>query len=295
MKTYAIVNGAAGGGKCQQQATKALDDLGLDLEVAWTTGPGHASRLAADAWRAGHRSFISVGGDGTTYEILNGLFPLALASDDVPKLGCLPLGTGNSFLRDFGITDAAAAAAAIKAQRGRRCDLVRARHADGEIFYINLLSVGFTAGVGALTNDRFKRFGDAGYAVAVVMQVATLEHPVFPMRVDGGDWDRRECAFLSFSNSQFTGGAMRMAPKADPTDGELDIIRVGPVRRRTLLRAFPKIYRGTHVDMDVNEQSKAKNIAFGLTEPVDVMVDGEIRKLQLTELQVLPGVVEVWA
>ena len=62
--------------------------------------PGEATELARDAYAQGFRNFLAVGGDGTSYEIVNGLFPKREA-DGRPTLGFLPLGTGNSFLRDF--------------------------------------------------------------------------------------------------------------------------------------------------------------------------------------------------
>src|SRR5271156_2134097 len=99
----AIVNPAAGGGRCGRLAPeilKRLRDSGIEMEVARTTRAGEASELARRAYAQGVRNFLAVGGDGTSYEIVNGLFPEALTRER-PALGFLPLGTGNSFLRDF--------------------------------------------------------------------------------------------------------------------------------------------------------------------------------------------------
>ena len=73
----------------------------MAIDVVETRGPGDASDIARREWAGGRRSFIGCGGDGTTFEILNGLFPAAARSDEKPVIGFLPLGTGNSFLRDF--------------------------------------------------------------------------------------------------------------------------------------------------------------------------------------------------
>ena len=103
-KAYlAIVNPAAGGGRSRKLLGPALERLrsgGVAIELAETKGGGDATRIAREAYRSGQRRFIAVGGDGTSYEIVNGLFPEAL-DDERPTLGFLPLGTGNSFLRDF--------------------------------------------------------------------------------------------------------------------------------------------------------------------------------------------------
>src|SRR6185369_10414924 len=131
---------------------------GLVHEVRETRAPGDASVLARAAARAGATRIVAVGGDGTTHEVLNGLF-----DDDVqrPSLAMLPLGTGNSFLRDFAITDADAAVAALRRGHTRKVDVVRAEHAGGVLRYLNIFSLGFTADVCTMTNARFKPLGQA--------------------------------------------------------------------------------------------------------------------------------------
>ncbi len=100
---FAIVNPAAGGGRCGNLAAAALERVraaGMELEVAATTRAGEATALAREAYARGVRNFLAVGGDGTAFEIVNGLFPEA-QTEGRAALGFLPLGTGNSFLRDF--------------------------------------------------------------------------------------------------------------------------------------------------------------------------------------------------
>ena len=74
----AIVNPAAGGGRCRKLVSEALDRLragGTKLDEVETTGPGQGTQLARDGYARGYRRFIAVGGDGTSYEIVNGVFP----------------------------------------------------------------------------------------------------------------------------------------------------------------------------------------------------------------------------
>ncbi len=296
----AIVNGAAGGGRCRERAAEALASLaarGVPIDPPrFTEAAGHATVLAREAWAKGRRRFLGVGGDGTSYELVNGLFPLASDAGEVPTLASLPLGTGNSFLRDFGIRDAAAAMIAIAAGRPRKVDVIRVHHADGVLHYLNLLGLGFTATAGDLTNRRFKRFGAAGYVAAVLTTVVNLEHPLDVIRIDGDPYpDARPAAFLSFSNSQDTGGAMRMAPDADPSDGFVDLIRCGAIGRADLVATFPKIFRGTHVEHRLVETRRARRVDFLEPREQPCMIDGEIVPLSLRSLEVLPGVLEVMA
>ncbi len=293
-----ILNPAAGGGRCGRRARMALADLrqvGFRLEVHETEGPGHATALARQARERGLDRFLAVGGDGTAFEVLNGLFPRTGADDGPAVLATLPLGTGNSFLRDFGIDDSESAMRALIRGTTRTCDVARAEHEDGTVHFINLMSLAFSARAGALTNSRFKPLGAFGYILAVLSCVAGLEFPVIPIRLDGGRTDRRPCALLSFSNSRYTGGTMMMAPRADPTDGEIDVIRVGRMGRLRFTATFPQIFKGTHVDSPDVEQARARRIDFVDAERQDVMVDGEILNLALRSIEVLPGALEVVA
>jgi len=297
---FTILNPAAGGGRARKEfgdARERLERAGIDLDVHETEGPGHARELAKAARENGVTRFLSVGGDGTSFEVVDGLFAAdpAKTNGEVPTLGLLPLGTGNSFLRDFDIDTTDLAIEALARGREHACDVIRAEHADGILHYINLLSIGFTADAGGLTNRRFKGLGPAGYVLATVVCTARLKHPVFPMRLDGGDLDERPAVLLSFSNSKFTGGTMMMAPSADVSDGELDVIRVGEMGRVKLLKTFPQIFKGKHVSAPDVEETRAKRVELSGLGELECMVDGEVIPLALEALEVVPGALKVIA
>jgi len=296
----AVVNRAAGGGACGKLVGPALERLrsaGIPLEVAETRYPGHGSELVRTAYRAGQRQFLAVGGDGTAYEIVNGLFPSAESSAQAgerPKLAFLPLGTGNSFLRDFTERGADESARALLEGRSRPCDVLRMRHANGVLHYINLLSMGFTADVAALTNRHFKSLGEFGYLLGVLVCLLRLRRQAFPLRVDEDkEWDRRRCLFLTFSNSKFTGGTMMIAPQADTSDGLIEFVRWGPIGRLGLMANLHRLYDGSHVAHPQAERRAARRIEFDLAGPVDVMVDGEVLTLECRLLDVLPAAMDV--
>jgi diacylglycerol kinase (ATP) len=294
---FAIVNPAAGGGRSAKLAGPALARLregGVHVDVIASTGPGHAVQLAREAFDQGYRRFIAVGGDGTAHEILNGVFSAGAAQRRI-ALGFLPLGTGNSFLRDFSNGGAEVSLQAILAGRKRPVDLIRLTHASGQIHSFNLLSVGFTADVGALTNRHFKPLGHFGYLLGVFVRVAQLRRRAFALRCDDDkEWDERRCLFLAFNNSKYTGGTMMIAPHADPTDGLIEFVRWGPIGRLGLVRMLPKLYDGTHMDHPLASRRAVRHVEFNVPVPVDVMIDGEIVALQCRSLDVMPAAVDIY-
>ena len=316
----AIINPAAGGGRCGERVGEALDRLrsaGIALETMETSAAGQATQMARDAYGRGYRKFLAVGGDGTSYEIVNGLFPDSLVTassvgapeDAIAMLGFLPLGTGNSFLRDFedlasGKSGLEHAMQALEARRSRPCDVLRLTHKQGTIYYTNLLSVGFTADVAALRHRRFQGLGQFGYLLSVFLCLARLNRRPFPVRFDGQqedgkqengqpEFDSRRCLFLTFNNSKFTGGTMMIAPDASTDDGLIEYVRWGPIGRLGLIRNLATLYDGSHTRHPLAERHAVQRVEFQLDGPVDVMVDGEVLTLECRTIDVLPSALRV--
>jgi diacylglycerol kinase (ATP) len=295
-KFLAIVNPAAGGGKSGHLAAGMLEKVrhtGISVTVVLTTHAGEATDLARRAYSEGTRNFLAVGGDGTSFEIINGLFPEA-ETQGRPTLGLLPLGTGNSFLKDFTKLGVEHTLEALKNNSRRPCDLIRLRHAQGELYFLNLLTLGFPADVAETTNRRFKRWGEIGYILGVFTRLVQLKHLAFPHRLaEKKELDKNPALFLSFNNSKFTGGHMMIAPNADPTDGQIEYVRWGPIGRLGLIWTFPRLFTGTHIHHRKAFRAATKRIDFELVGPVNVMVDGESMRLECQSLEILPAALDV--
>jgi diacylglycerol kinase (ATP) len=293
---FAIVNPAAGGGRCGTLAPAALERVrqaGIDLKIVQTSRGGEATAMARAAYARGYRNFLAVGGDGTSYEIVNGLFPEA-TTQGRPALGFLPLGTGNSFLRDFTSRGVEHTIEALRQNSRRSCDVILLRHTTGEIYFINMLNLGFAADAGEVANRRFKRWGATSYIFGVLATLARLEHLAFPHRLPGADdWDRRPCLFLALGNSKFTGGKMMMAPNADPADGKIEYVRWSPVGRLRLLWNFPRLFTGTHITHPLASRAAVERVDLDLGGPVNVIVDGEVLYLDCRSVEVLPAALDV--
>jgi YegS/Rv2252/BmrU family lipid kinase len=294
----AIVNPAAGGGRSRKLLAPALERLrqgGVALDVVETRAAGDATRIAREAYGRGVRKFIGIGGDGTSYEIVNGLYPEAIGGGR-PTLAFLPLGTGNSFLRDFSDRGVDHALESLIAGHSQPSDVLRLRYRDGVIYSINLLSMGFAADVATMRLRRFSGWGELGYVISIFLTLARFHRRPFPVRVEGqAKFDRRPCLFLSFNNSKYTGGTMMIAPHAEINSGLIEYVRWGPIGRAGLIRNLPGLYDGTHIAHPMAERKAVPRVEFDLDAPVDVMVDGEVLTLKCEMLDVLPSALNVVA
>ena len=241
--------------------------------------------------RTGYRNFIAVGGDGTGFEIVNGLFPAA-ASEGAPRSGFFRSEPAIPFFATSPIAERTIAIEAILARRRRPCDVIRLNHAGGSLFYINTLNMGFAADVATLTNRHLKRLGELGYLVGVLVSLARLRRRPFPLRADGERDDRR-CLFLAFSNSKYTGGKMMIAPHASIDSGAIEYVHWGPIGRFGLVRNLATLFDGSHIRHPLASRRTATRIEFDLETPVDVVVDGEVLTLEVESLEVLPGALDV--
>jgi YegS/Rv2252/BmrU family lipid kinase len=276
MKLLLVANPSAGhgrGGRLLTEIGNICLDLGLDVDTRLTERPGHATEIieAEDLERYG--GVVATGGDGTVFEAVNGLFRNP-AGPAVP-FGVLPVGTGNSFSRDLGLERGQAREALEFAAGGatRKVDVGRCRTGNRDLYYLNILGLGFVSDVTA-TAARLKVLGNASYTIGVVYRTAFLGTSRLELELDGKAIER-EATFLEISNSRYTADFL-MAPEAEIDDGLLDITLLGRISRRRLLRLFPTVFRGEHIRYPEVETFTARNIKIVSEQPKILSPDGEL-------------------
>ncbi|MBD3288415.1 YegS/Rv2252/BmrU family lipid kinase [candidate division KSB1 bacterium] len=287
MKLLLVTNPAAGKGrglKVSEQAAQFLKSHDIETQMLISNYAGHIADLMRDVYVDNYNGIVAVGGDGTLFEIINGL--LKTHSELSVPLGQIPVGTGNSFIRDLGILTLQDAYDKILAQKTRPVDVGYFTYDDGEYYFINLLGFGFVANV-AHRARKYKMFGDFSYIFGVLEEVVILSFSNLEITIDGTTYHRQN-TFVEISNSTCTGGDMIMAPDAKIDDGYLDVILLRNVTRIKLLKAFPKIFKGTHVEMDEVEVFKAKHIIAKTDNPKILTPDGEVFGSTPIEVKILP-------
>ncbi|MBC9715489.1 diacylglycerol kinase [Streptomyces sp. TRM66268-LWL] len=288
-----FVNPTAGRGRgahAAQPAARAFRDAGFSVRTVVGEDAEDALRRAREAVRGGTGALVAVGGDGMINLALQ-----AIAGTDTP-LGIVAVGTGNDFARTLGlpIRDPEAsgrlAARALKGATSRAVDLGRI----GDRLFGTVLACGFDSRV----NDRGNRMrlpgGRFKYDLAMLAELAAFKPFPFRIRLDDGPVQEVDATLIAVGNGSSYGGGMRICPGAAVDDGLFDVTVVGDCSRATLLRVFPRVYKGTHVDhpkVTVHRTAKITVEAAGITG----YADGEpLGPLPLTA-ECVPGAVRVLA
>lgn len=294
MKTLLIVNPVAGHGrgrKCFKRLEPRLRGAIPELTVRISEFPGHAVELGRWAAQEGFERLLCLGGDGTPFEVINGLYASGQLSPQ-PEIGLIPAGTGNSFVRDFDVWTADLALDRILSGRRRRVDLIEFSYISGnesvKRYALNILGVGLIADILQLTNERLKFLGAAGYSLAVLIRLVRGMDNRIELAADGRAWTVENSA-LVVSNSKFTGGTMKIAPGADVLDGRADLVLFNGVNRREIISIFKAVFSGRHVSHPKVEILQAVELSVSGTPPLRVMADGELLGMTPLRLKVLPG------
>lgn len=287
--------GRADGGVLDRLVT-ALRAEGVHPDLLLTAAPGHATVLARRAAEEGRGYVIAVGGDGTVHEVVNGLVDATTGTvrGEDPILGVVPGGSGCDLVRTFGLDRSPEVLARhLATEATTRIDLGRVRYLDaaGEEqvrLFANVAEVGYGGSVSRLANRLPRRVGPARYPLAIVGSVAWFRRVETSVEVDGGTVREPVCNVV-VANGQFYGGGLKVAPRALPGDGSLNVQSWGghPI---DVIRAQPQLRTGAHLAREDVREWSSRRVTVTTTRPVHVEADGEFLGTTPARFDVLPQV-----
>ena len=269
-----LTNPLAGHGNAPHAAEGAVarfQELGIDVVGIVGHDAAHALDLARRAVDAGTDAFAVVGGDGVIRLALQ-----ALAHSGIP-LGIIPAGTGNDHAREYAIPtdDPVAAVDVIAAGHTETVDLGRIRGADGSDTWFGTVAA---TGFDSLVSDRVNRMrwphGRMRYNLAIIAEISQLRPLPFRLVFDGEREMVADLTLAAFGNTRSYGGGMRICPTADHSDGLLDVTMVRSGSRTKLIRLFPTVFKGTHVELDEVITARARTITVD-SAGINAYADGD--------------------
>lgn len=247
--------------------------------------PGSGANLAREAALAGADLVVAAGGDGTIGEVANGLVGTSAT------LGVLPLGTGNDFARTIGIgTDLNLAARTLGQGQAQTIDLGKL---DRGGYFINVAGCGFDAEVATRVNHGFRYLRGTTAYVAAVLQTLRSFRPTRVTIEHDGEVCEELVMLCAIANARTYGGGMRIAPHAELDDGLFDVVLVGDVSRSEFLRAFPRVFKGTHLSHPKVQHFRCSSIRVSSNKGLAVLADGEEVGSTPASFQVVPNAVKV--
>lgn len=295
-----IVNPNADLGRAWMEARNLrpiVEEFG-GADWAGTVYPTHATELALQAAEQGHEIVIAAGGDGTAHEVINGLMQVERSRR--PKLGVVPLGSGNDFSFAVGMDKRPVyALRQIFNGQPKRIDVARLHDGLGRTeYWVNALGIGFDTTV-TIRSRRFTRFhGLMVYLIAVV-QTILLNHdaPLMKVETDSENW-QEEMLMLVLCNGGREGGGFQVQPAARPDDGILHYAGVKRVSRPMMFRLVPEVMRGTHGRFKQVRMGQFQRLDLKADRPLYIHVDGEIfsgwgMDVRTLNVELLPGELEV--
>jgi YegS/Rv2252/BmrU family lipid kinase len=295
MRVLLVFNPRAAHGRAGATLTQVRELLAaraIDADIRLTEHRGHAVDIVRDVDLDAYDGVVAGGGDGTLFEVVNGYF--GNQSAHRPPLGVLPVGTGNAFARDIGLRTGALQQAIDFISNGvhRPIDAGRFTTGGDTFHYLNILGLGFVSDVGALAH-RLKLVGNLSYTIAVLLRMIALSSYRMTIEIDGKTL-QRENIFCEISNTRYTSNFL-IAPSAVIDDGLLDVILLGKASRTRLLTCFPKVFKGTHVELEEVETFTARSIRIQTDEPKVLTPDGEVLGTSPVEVECLHKAIEIFA
>ena len=291
---FVLANPEAGRGKgtaARDAAVARLHDLGLRVTERTGSSIAETRRFAAEAIAAAPDALVLVGGDGTLATVLD-----VLVGSDVP-LVLVPAGTGNDLARSLGIPFGSVESAALAANAAvhgvvRALDVGQATCPDGTARFLTVAALGFDAKVSERTNRLRWPRGRARYYLALVIELLRLRSMPFAVRVDGVESPLSHGTLIAVGNTRSYGGGMPVCPLADPHDGVLDVVHISPVGRMKLIRLFPRLLRGTHVQLPQVTTLRATEVEVAAPGLV-VYADGERVGSDSVRIRTIPGALRI--
>jgi diacylglycerol kinase (ATP) len=293
-KVTALTNPVSGHGaaiRAAQLAIARLQHRGVEVVEIIGDDAQDARYLAGAALERGTDALMVTGGDGVVSNALQ-----VLAGTDIP-LGIIPAGTGNDHAREFGIPtkDPEAAADIVVDGWTETIDLGRIRDGDGRKYDKWFGTVAAT-GFDSLVTDRANRMswprGRLRYYIAMLAELSQLRMLPFRMVLDGTREIDADITLAAFGNTRSYGGGLLICPNADPTDGLLDITMAHSASRTKLVRLFPTVMKGTHVDLDEVTTVRAKSIHVECPG-INVYADGDFACPLPADISAVPAALQI--
>lgn len=303
-KVLFIINASAAQAQNTQRAIEKLFDS-AEIRIELTQHAGHAMELANNAVTSGIRKIISAGGDGSLNEVLNGMLNASVNISEKERanlrLGIIPIGTGNDYIRTTGSPARLAdLKQSIVQDNVRKIDVGLASYYSEEKqqrqrYFINIVDVGL-GGLVARQLQRSRRFLNAFLTYQKVIISSLLSYQTIDLSASIDDFTYRgKTMLIAIANGKYFGSGIGIAPDADPSNGMFAVVVVGDVSKWKYIQHIDDARKCRHLNLDgmIYRQAASIHIESCMVEfPVDM--DGEFVGYGPIEVRMVPGAIDFY-
>jgi YegS/Rv2252/BmrU family lipid kinase len=299
---YAIVNPNAGNGKGKkdwERISGLLARADIHVKPTFTEKKGHAIEITGNAIGSGFRRILTVGGDGTLNEVINGIFSRNECRPHEVTIGLIPVGTGNDWGRMFGIPLIYEGAVdVIKENKTMPHDVGVIKYfngtEEGKRYFINIAGLGFESIVVRKTNKQKDkgRNNNAIYFFNLLTSLISYRNIEADIIIDG---KKRTCKVFSINvgNGRYCGGGMRQTPAAMPDDGLLDVTVIKEMGRIEIIKSLNMLYDGTILSHPKVDGYRTDNLRVESKYLLFAEADGESLGHTPAEFSIIPAGINV--
>lgn len=298
-KWLLLVNPHSGNGKGKLDSKIVLELLslnGIDADNVLSEYSGHTSVLVRQAIEKGYRNIISMGGDGTLNEVVNGIFTQQFVSTEEITIAVIPVGTGNDWCKTYKIPlTYKDAIDVIALGKTIQHDIGVAENGNGKRYFINIAGMGYD---GFVTEriSKLKQHGSGGklfYLFWITWYLFQYKNTKISFKIDGKQFPEEEIFTLSVCNCRYNGDGMMQAPAALPDDGLLNITVMKKISPLKSIISLPKMRNGTFVTMQEAALYTGKSIEINSSPQVIAETDGELIGHTPVRISVIPNALNV--
>jgi YegS/Rv2252/BmrU family lipid kinase len=300
-KWLAIVNPVSGGNKNEKQSAIIISHLqqkGINPEIKTTHEKGSAIQLTKEGIENGHQNIIVIGGDGTLNEVINGVMLQQAMPSSAISIAMFSLGTGNDFIRTFGISKNHIKTTEMLLQGNTKTIDVgwvqyQNNNKTASRYFINVLGMAFDGAVTESANSTKGAIGKLTYLKSVVATLFKYEPTTMRVLVDDKEVANETLFCLNIGNCKYSGGGMRMVPDALPDDGLFDITLMRPLPTLTALGNLHRLFNGTIYKLKEATHLRGKKLTVYSNPPICAEAEGEFLGWSTFEVAIIPKAIKI--
>jgi YegS/Rv2252/BmrU family lipid kinase len=291
---FVIINPTSGNGLAKKKWIPIYNELKKQkfyFEFSFTQYKKHSSELIKNAIKQGITKFICVGGDGTLHNMVNGILGLNPANISEIKIGIIPIGTGNDWIKTYSISkDYKKAIQTIKEKYTIKQDIGKLLiHENNTIIYFNnLAGIGFD---GYVVNKvhHFKNLGFLAYLTGALVSLTSYKKSTLKIIFNETKIEEKTLMLL-IGLCKYSGGGMQLTKNANPTDGLFDISHINKISLITLLKNIGGLFNGniTNHKLVKNYKTSMLKITVMDIHKTYIEADGELIGSGSFEVEILP-------